>query len=274
MKIFLQVLVAALLFTSCSSKLGKVLKSKDFDYKLKMAEQFYVQKKYTQAQQVYEDVMPHFRGTEKYEDIFYKYTYCAYYLKDYTNAESLFKTFTETFPNSPRLEEAEYMRAYCYYKQSPKVELDQTPTSKTIALMQAFINSHPNSARNKEANEIIDLCRAKLELKEYKSAQLYYDLGYFKSAGVAFSVLMDNYPESEKADQYKLAEIKSYYKYATMSIVSRQLERFQKVISECQDFEDRFNESALKTEVNEYKTLSEKNIKNLQNEQIAQTSKQ
>lgn len=273
MKIFLRVLVVALLVSSCSSKLGKVLKSKDFDYKLKMAEQFYVQKKYIQAQQVYEDIMPHFRGTEKYEDIFYKYTYSAYNLKDYANAESLFKTFAETFPNSARLEEAEYMRAYSYYKQSPKVELDQTPTSKTIALMQAFINSHPNSSKIKEANEIIDLCRAKLELKEFKGAQLYFDLGYFKSAGVAFSVLMDNYPDSENADMYKLAEIKSYYKYATLSILSKQKERFQKVISEFEEFEDRFESSPLLTEAKEYKTLSEKKINNLQNEQVTQTSK-
>lgn len=273
MKIFLQVLVAALLFASCSSKLGKVLKSKDYDYKLKMAEQFYVQKKYTQAQQVYEDVMPHFRGTDKYEDIFYKYAYSAYYLRDYTNAESLFKTYTETFPNSSRIEEIEYMRAYAYYKQSPKVELDQSATSKTIALMQSFINSNPASSRVKEATAIIDQCRQKLELKDFKGAQLYYDLGYYKSAGVAFSVLMDNYPESEKADEYKLAEIKSYYKYASMSIVSKQQERFQKVINECADFEDRFKGSPLEAQVNEYKTLSEKNIKNLQYEQVAQTSK-
>ncbi len=273
MKIFLQVLLASLLFTSCASKLGKVLKSKDNDYKLKMAEQLYVQKKYTQAQQVFEDLMPFFRGTDKYENIYYKYTYCAYYQKDYVNAESLFKTFTENFPNSTKVEECDYMRCYCYYKQSPKVDLDQTATAKTISLMQAFIHSHPESSRVKDATQIIDESRRKLELKEFKSAQLYFDLGFYKSAAVAFSSLVDDYPDSEKSDEFKLAEIKSYYKYAQMSIVDKQSERFAKVITECSDFTDRFGGSKFSGDVNNYQKLSETNIKTLQNEQIKETSK-
>src|SRR4051812_32461743 len=99
MKIVLRVILVSLLFSSCASKFAKVLKSKDNEYKLKMAEQYYVQKKYNQAQQIYEDIMPFFRGSDKYEDIYYKYSYCAYYEKDYVNAENLFKTFTENFPN-------------------------------------------------------------------------------------------------------------------------------------------------------------------------------
>lgn len=266
MKFLLRILLVSFLFTSCSSKLGKVLKSKDNDYKLKMAEQYYAQKKYSNAQQVFEDVMPFYRGSDKYEDMFYKYAYCAYYMKDYINAESLFKTFTENFPNSTHIEECDYMHCYSYYKQSPKVELDQTPTSKTISLMQAFINTHPQSERTKEASEIIDKCRDKLELKEFKSAMLYYDMGgyNFRAAAISFNTLIEDFPDSEKLDEYMLMAIKSYYKFAQLSIIDKQTERYQKVISECSDFNDRFPNSKMATEVNDYKTLSETNIKNLQ----------
>jgi outer membrane protein assembly factor BamD len=273
MKIFLRVFLVSLVFTSCASKMGKILKSKDNEYKLKMAEQFYAQKKYSQAQEVFEDIMPFFRGSAKYEDIFYKYAYCAYYIKDYLNAENLFKTYLENFPNSVRAEEVDYMHSYSYYKQSPKVDLDQTATSKTISLMQAFINTHPESVRNKDATQIIDQCREKLELKEYKGAQLYFDLGYFKAAAIAFSTLIDDYPDSERSDEYKLASIKAYYKYAEGSIPERQLERFTKVVTECNDFTDRFATSKLANDVNNYKTLSENNIKSLQNEQTKEASK-
>jgi outer membrane protein assembly factor BamD len=272
MKIVLRILFVSLLISSCASKFSRVLKSKDNEYKLKMAEQYYVQKKYSQAQQVYEDIMPFFRGSDKYEDIYYKYSYCAYYEKDYVNAENLFKTFTENFPNSPRLEEADYMHCYCYYKQSPKVDLDQTATSKTISLMQAFINTHPESSRIKDASEIIDKSRRKLELKAFKAAQLYFDLGFFKSSAIAFSGLIEDYPDSEKGDEYKYAEIKSYYKYAQMSYVDKQQERYEKVISECSDFNERYADSKLVTEVNNFKTLSENNINKLHNEQIKETS--
>jgi outer membrane protein assembly factor BamD len=138
--------------------------------------------------------------------------------------------------------------------------------------MQAFINTHPQSSRNKDATEIIDLCRRKLELKEYKSAQLYYDLSYYKAAAVAFSTLIDDYPDSDKGDEYKLSSIKSYYKYAEMSIPEKQEERFTKVVRECDDFKDRFPESKLTTDVADYKSLSQNKLKNLQNEQIKETS--
>ena len=87
-----------------------------------------------------------------------------------------------------------------------------------MGMMQIFINTHPGSARNKEAAEIIDICRAKLEIKEYKSAKLYYDMGQFRAAGVAFTALLNEYPESAKADEYKLMIIKSYYQFAEMSM--------------------------------------------------------
>ncbi len=273
MKIVIQLLLASLLFASCASKLGKVLKSKDNEYKLKMAEQYYAAKKYNVAQQIFEDIMPFYRGSDKYEDMFYKYTYCAYYQKDYVNAESLFKTFTENFPNSPRVEEFDYMRCYSYYKQSPKVDLDQTTTAKAISLMQSFINTHPESSRVKEATAIIDECRTKLETKEFKAALLYYDLSRFKAAAVAFASLLENYPDSEKSDEYKLNAIKAYYKYAQGSFVDKQTERYEKVISECSDFTERFTESKLATDVNKYKVFSENSIKNLQNEQIKEASK-
>ena len=273
MKIGLRIIIVSLLFTSCASKLGKVLKSKDNEYKLKMAEQYFAAKKYDKAQQVFDDIFPYFKGTDHYEDMFYKYSYCAYNQEDYVTSENLFKTFTENFPNSTRVEECDYMRAYSFYKQSPKVDLDQTNTSKAISLMQAFINTHPGSPRDADATKIIDECRRKLELKEWKNAQLYYDLGYFKAAAVALGTLIDDYPDSEKSDSYKLDAIKSFYKYAELSIADRQEERYNKVITECADFNDRFPDSKLKTDVENYKTQSVNNITKLQNEQ-AKTSTQ
>lgn len=266
-------LVALIVFSSCASKFGKVLKSKDNEYKYKMAEQYYAKGKYSYAQQLFEELFPYIKGTNRFEDMYYKYAYTAYYQRDYANAENLFKTFVETFPNSSRAEEAEYMRAYSFYRQSPKVELDQSNTQKAISLMQVFINQHPNSARVKEATQIIDEGRKKLEEKEQRSAQLYYNLGYYRAAAVAYSTLMENYPDSDRADEYKLNIIRSYYRFAEMSIPERQQERFEKVIDEANDFIDRFPESKLTGEVNNFKALSSNNIKNIHDEQAKKATK-
>src|SRR5687767_11665306 len=260
-------IIAAIVLSSCGG-LTKILKSPDPEYKLRMAELYYAKKKYSQAQILYEDVMPYFKTGKEFEDIYYKYAYAAYYQADYLNAENLFKSFLEIFPNSPRAEEADYMRAYTFYKQSPKPELDQTNTIKAMGLMQTFINTHPGSERNKEANEIIEIARAKLEVKEYQSAQLYYDLGQFRAAGVAFTSLMNSFPESMKADEYKLMIIKSYYKFAEMSITEKQTERYEQVMTEINEFIDRFPDSKLRKEAEEFLELSQTNIKKLSNEQI------
>src|SRR5687767_259228 len=261
------VIIIAVLLSSCKG-INKILKNKDPEYKLRMAEQYFAKKKYIFAQQLFEDVMPYYKGTAQFEDIYYKYAYSAYHLKDFMNAENLFKTYLEIFPNSTRAEEVDYMRAYTFYRQSPKPPLDQTNTLKAIGMMQTFINTHPNSERNKEATEIIDICRKKLEEKERASAQLYFDIGQFRAAGVAYTSLLNDYPESALADEYKLMVIKSYFKFAELSVEDRKTERFEHVITEVNDFIDRFPDSKLLQEAERYINLSQNNIKILANEQV------
>ena len=262
---FIGVLALAVLLVSCGG-FNKVLKNKDPHYKLRMAEQYYAKKKYNYAQQVYEDIMPYFRGGPEFEDIYYKYAYTAFYQKDYLNAENLFKTFLEIYPNSARAEEVDYMRAYTFYKQSPKPALDQTNTIKAMGMMQTFINTHPGSARNKEASDIIDVCRKKLETKDHNAAQLYYDLGQFRAAAVAFNSILNSYPESTRSDEYKMMAIKSYFRFAELSVEDKRAERFEKVIEECNDFIDRFPQSPLSKQVQEYLTQSQNNLKLYTNE--------
>jgi len=253
---------------SCNSKFNKVLKSTDYEYKLKMADQYYEEKKYRLAQQLYEELYPVYKGTEKFEELYYKDAYCFYYMGNYRDAENFFKGFLEVFPNSSKAEEVDFMHALCFYKQSPKLELEQTNTAKTMGVMQTFINTHPGSPKVKEATEIMDKCRAKLENKELRAAQLYYKLGQYRAAAISYENLLNNYPESVEADQYKLMVLKSYFRFAQLSIVDKQMERYQKVINEFDDFSDRFPESKLKSEAEELKNLSVNNIKDIQNEQI------
>lgn len=262
-KAFFYIIIVS--FISCS-KLSKIQKSSDYDYKLKKAEEYFERKDYNSAQILFEDVFPAMKGTAKFEDLYYKYAYCAFYENDYLNAENLFKGFVEIFPNSPKSEECDYMRAFCYYKQSPIVELDQSNTGKAVALMQAFINTHPSSKRVKEATDIIDACRAKMELKDYKAAELYYTLGNYKSAATAFTSLSENYPDSPKGDEYQLMVVKALYQYALNSVEQKQKERYEKVLDECVDFTDRYNDSKLINDIEYYKKQTNNNLKKVSHE--------
>jgi outer membrane protein assembly factor BamD len=270
MRLFL-IAFLAVTVVSCS-KFAKVQKSTDYEYKLKKADEYYNNKKFNQAQQLYQELFPIFKGNPKFEELFYKFAYCSYYLKDWLQAENLFKQFTEVFPTSARAEEMEYMRAYTYYRQSPKQDLDQTNTLKAIGLMQTFINTHPGSQRLAQANKIIDELRNKLEAKDYRSAELYFNMGHYRAAAIAFTSLINSFPDTQKGDEYKLQAIKSYYLYAENSIENKKVARYEQVINEVNDFYDRFPESNLTKDAERYATLSQNNIKQIQNEQAKTTN--
>lgn len=266
------IILVSFVLVSCG-KYSKIEKSKDVDYKLAKADEYYAKKSYRHAQELYESLFPVFKGTQKFEDLYYKYAYCYYYQGQYRDAENLFKGYLEVFPTSAKAEEVDYMRAYSFYKQSPKLELEQVNTVKAMNMMQSFINTHPGSERNKDATAIIDLCRQKLEQKEFRAAQLYYNLGQFRASAIAFGDLLNNYPESVKGDEYKFMVVKSYYRFAKMSIIDKQEERYGKVTTEYQDFVDRYPESKLLKSAEEYSNLSQNHIKDIQNEQTSSSAK-
>jgi outer membrane protein assembly factor BamD len=267
LRLLLFISFVSVLGISCTSKFGKILKSNDYEYKLKMANQYFDKKKYKYAEQLYIELFPVLKGTDKFEELYYKYAYCALYQKNYEDAENLFKGFLEVFPNSPKAEEVAYMHAYTFYLQSPKVELEQVNTSKAIGMMQTFINTHPGSSRIAEATEIIDKSREKLEDKEYKNAILYYNLQHYRAAGISFTNLLNDYPESKRGDEYKLMVVKAFYQFAKLIVTEKQKERFEKVLSEYNDFVDRYPESKLLKEAESYNNLSVNHIKQIQNEQ-------
>ena len=271
-KLLLTPVFLLILVSSCN-KYSKVTKSKDYEYKLKMADQYFSKGKYKIAQELYEELFPVFKGTVKFEELYYKDAYCFYYMKSYADAENLFKGFLEVFPNSSKAEEVDFLRSYCFYKQSPKLELEQVNTIKAMGMMQTFINTHPGSERNKEATEIIDKCRAKLEMKEHRAAELYYNMGQYRAAAIAFTNLTNNYPESLKGEDYKLKTVKAYYKFAKLSYEEKQVERFEKVVAEYEDFIDRSPESKLLKEAESISNQSKNNIKAIKYEQTQTAAK-
>lgn len=273
MKFIVRLSLIAILFCSCGGKYTKLLKSTNNELKYKAANEYYDKKQWGKAQELYSSLMSYMRSTPRYEAMYYKYAYCAYYLKDYMNAEQLFKQFSDNFPTSQYLEEVSFNRAFCYYKQSPRPELDQTPTQKAMSTYQEFVNTYPNSTRVAQANDYIKACMSKLEEKEYLGCKLYYDLGFFKAAHTTFELLMDDYPESTYTDKYLLYSLESMYKYAKMSLPEHQLERFNKVKEECDDFANRFPNSTFTEKVKDYKKLSDNAIKIIKDEQAKEANK-
>lgn len=255
-----------LLFLSSCNGYERLLKSTDVNKKLAKANEYYDKKQYMKANQLYESLMPVIKHTKNYEPLYYRYAYSYYNMKDYASASYHFKNFTEIFPTSKDAEEAEFMHGLSLYKSSPKYNLDPTATTRSIGALQTFVSNHPNSTRVKDANGYIDELRSKLEKKDAESAKLYLNIGQYRAASVAYASVMENYPESDKIDEYQYWIVKSLYLYARESVKGKQEERYVNAMNAFQTLKEEFPRSPYVAEGTKYFLLAETNLKKIQNE--------
>ncbi len=252
-----------LLLTASCSKYEKVLKSSDVNYKLTKANEYYEKKEYHKSSQIYQGILPMVKGTRNFEPMYYRYAWSYYHMKDYLSASYHFKNFVDFFPTSKDAEECQFMHAVSLYKMSPKYSLEQTNTIKAVEAMQAYINMNPDSKRLPEANNYIDEARKKLEKKEAAAAQLYYNIGQYKAAGVAYKSVLRNYPESPSVDYYQYMTFKSLYYYARQSVEDKQEERYANAISAYNDFKEEYPNSQYLRDAGTYYTRADNSIKKL-----------
>lgn len=257
---FLLLIVGA---ASCKNSFESVQKSKDYEYKLSKADEYFNKKEYTKANTLYDELLPIYKGTKKFEGMYYRYAYTFFYNKNYLPASYHFKNFTDLFPKSDKAEECEYLNSLCLFKMSPNYQLDQSNTVKSIGEMQEFINMHPESPQLAQANAMIDQSREKLEQKDRYSAELYFKIKQYKAATIAFENVIRKYPDSKFTDYYHYMIVKSYFRYAGNSIPEKQAERFNRVISDSRDFKEKFPKSTYLSEINKINGLSLQSLKKL-----------
>lgn len=231
-----------LILASCSN-FQRMLKSSDMEAKYNAAVKYYDQKDYYHALQLFEELNTVFRGTAKAEQCYYYYCYSTYYVDDYQVAAYHFNNFVQSYPNSKYAQEMQFMHAYCYYLDSPLNSLDQTSTIDAIEKFQLFINKFPSSDRVPEANRLIDELRLKLETKAFNNAKLYYKIGEYKAAVVAFDNLLKDYPSGNYKEEAEFTSLKASYMYASNSIESKKNERFQATLDLYYRFVDNFPQS-------------------------------
>jgi outer membrane protein assembly factor BamD len=269
--------VIALSIAGCKSRFEKIRLSNDVAKKYQEAIKLYNKKDYSKALILFEDLSQKYRGRTEAEDLNYYYAYTLYRLKDYTTARYQFKYFADTYPTSKNAEECRYMGAYCYYLDSPEYTLDQENTYKAIDALQLFINLYPKSERVTQASQYITDLRAKLELKAYTNARLYYDLGgydisYYKSSVIALKNAETDFPDIKYVEEMDLLIAKSQYLYAKNSYAFRQEDRYNETIGYANEFIEAHPESKYIPEVKSLKQNSEEGIANAK-QLIAQDAK-
>ncbi len=214
-----------LMFAGCSG-FSKLLKGNDYELKYTKAFEYYDAKKYDKALQLFEQVMPVYKGLDKGEKVMYYYTMCNYLVKDYYSAGYYFRKFAQTYPHSEYNEQAMFLGAYCYYLDSPKPSLDQESTNLAINEFELFLSKYPDTPKKDSCNMLLDKLRLKLQTKSYNNAYLYYKLGYYKAATISLRNSLEDYPDSPFRENLVYYIAKASYLYADKSVVEKKGERF------------------------------------------------
>lgn len=226
---------AAVILSGCG-EYEKLLKSSDFKAKYEMGVKMYEEGEYARAGTLFDQVANVYRGTTKADTVKYYQAKSYYGQRDYMMAGYYFNELSVTYVSSVYLEESDFMVAYCYYKQSPRAELDQETTYKTITAMQMFLSRHPTSDKVSECMTIVTEMRDKLVEKSFISAKLYYDLGYYDSAILALRNSLMEYPETGHREELMFLILRSSYLLADRSIPSKQRDRYQATVDEYLSF--------------------------------------
>ena len=243
MKKIISLFAIAILLLSCNKQYDLAMKSADKNFIMKVANEKYEKKKWSDALALYERLTNLVAGTDDAPEVVYKSAYANYYDKNYKLAAHQFKNFSVTFVNDPRKEEAAYMSALCFYEGSMDYNLDQSNTTSAINELQEFLNNYPNSDKAKNINELIDELNYKLEFKAYENARQYYKMADYKAAAIAFENVLNDFPATKLKSKIFNYILKSKAELAINSIYDLKKERLDNAIAFTKQTEREFPSS-------------------------------
>jgi outer membrane protein assembly factor BamD len=231
MKKYISLLVLSVILLSCKTEMDQAMKSADKDFILKVANEKFAKKKWSDALALYDRLPNLVAGTDDAPNVVFNSAYANYYDKNYRLAANQFKNFVISFPQDTRKEEAAYLSALCYYEGSLQYNLDQSNTESAITELQNFLNEYPDSERSKNITQLVDELTYKLEFKAFENAKQYYKMGEYKAAAVTFENVLEDFPATKLRPKIYDIIMKSKYELAVNSIYDLKKERLDAAAS-------------------------------------------
>lgn len=254
------VLPAVLSLQSCKSEYEALLNGNDVDAKYAAAFDYLNNGKYSKAAQLFESLSVLTSGTDRDDTVQYYWGLSNYRFKDYYTAETNFTKFISNFPRSPFAEEAAFLRIDCLYRSTLRYELDQIPTHNAVNVISQYMVENPN-------NSHIDICRRmlkelndRLDRKAYENARLYFKMEDYKASRVAFRNILKEDAENIYREDILYYIAKSSYKYAYLSVESKQKERYLTFVDDYYNFIGELPDSPYRKELDVLYRRSQKSL--------------
>lgn len=222
---------ALLMMQSCGSSDGSTITTDDPERAYMQAKARYDRGNYLDAIDDFNLIKLKFSGSSIIDKAIYYLGMSYYKREEYILANYEFETLIKNFPSSPLAEDSRFMLAMCYYGLSPAYNLDQTYTRYAINEFQNYLEIYPKSKNAAESDRKITELRTKLALKALKSAELYYNLGSYKSALVYYDNVLDEFFDTKYADDALYGKIQALINKKQYELAKKEIERFESKFS-------------------------------------------
>lgn len=253
-RILFAVLAGVLVTSGCTNEFNKVYTTSNVSYKYEYAKECFANGKWTRATTLLTDLIVVLKGTEYAQESLYMLAMAQYNNRDYEGAAATFKRYYSSYPKGDFSENAEFYIGQSLYESTPEPRLDQSATISAISGFQEYLDLFPDAKFKSVAQQRLFELQDKLVRKELYNAQLYYDLGpYFGNCNagennyqaciITAQNALKDYPYSKLREEFAVLLMKSKYKLAQQSIVSKQLERYQDAEDECYGFINEYPDS-------------------------------
>lgn len=208
------VLLAAvmLVFAGGCAKRGHRLSEDGVNVDWARAKELFEHERYYRAQQLLRDITLNYSGSAIIDSAYFYLGRCSFELSDYLVAADEFNRLFTRFPSSELAGDASFYEALSYYELAPHYSLDQEFTKKSFDAFQRFLEDYSGHALSDSAYSYMAATREKLALKEYRAAELYYQVGEYASAILYAKALVANYYDTSQAERAQFLIGRSYYR--------------------------------------------------------------
>ena len=235
---------------SCKSQYEVLLSSNDVDAKYEAAMNYFNNKKYQRAAQLFESMAVLTNGTTRDDTVQYYWGLSNYRNKDYYTAESNFARFVQNFPMSPFASDAEFYRLDCLYRATYRWELDQNPTRSCMLAITEYMRDHPDDdVHMKACDAMMRNLQERLDRKDFEAGRQYYRMEDYPAARVKLRNVLKTNADNLYREEVLYYTAMSSYHYARLSVWQRQQERYLTFVDDYLNFVGEYPESRFRAEL-------------------------
>ena len=245
--VFLAIGLAATV--SCKSQYELLLASGDVDAKYDAAMEYFHNKKYQKAAQLFESMAVLTSGTERDDTVQYYWGLSNYRYKDYYTAESNFASLIENFPRSPFAAEAQFYRLDCQYRATYRWELDQLPTRACITTINQYMRERPDDIHIPACQAMLADLQDRLDRKDFEAGRLYYKMEDYPAARLKLQNVLKTNAENNYREEVLYYTAMSSYHYARLSVAAKQKDRYLTFVDDYLNFVGEYPESGHRSEM-------------------------